>query len=127
MYNDSGEFSGQVGLPSKSGVSGNVMMVVPEKRLAVVTFSPRLDAAGNSVRGREVCRRLVQDFGLHPYGQLGGERGAQRDATAEAARHAFGGVAKAGSAGGAKTTGSRAAATTVSPAASQRSTGPELR
>ena len=41
MYNDSGEFSGQVGLPAKSGVSGNVMMVVPEKRLAVVTFSPR--------------------------------------------------------------------------------------
>ncbi|MFC5263295.1 glutaminase A [Kribbella qitaiheensis] len=127
MYNDSGEFSGQVGLPAKSGVSGNVMMVVPEKRLAVVTFSPRLDAAGNSVRGREVCRRLVQDFGLHPYGQLGSERGVQRDATAEAARHAFGGVAKAGSVGGAKTTGSRAAATTASPAASQRSTGPELR
>ena len=127
MYNDSGEFSGQVGLPAKSGVSGNVMMVVPEKRLAVVTFSPRLDAAGNSVRGREVCRRLVQDFGLHPYGQLGGERGRQNDATAEAARHAFGGVAKAGSASGAMTTGSRAAAPTASPAASQRSTGPELR
>ena len=75
MYNDSGKFSDQVGLPAKSGVSGNVMMVVPSKRLAVVVFSPRLDAAGNSVRGVEVCKRLVNEFGLHPYRGLGAERG----------------------------------------------------
>lgn len=74
MYNDSGKFSDQVGLPAKSGVSGNVMMVVPSKRLAVVVFSPRLDAAGNSVRGVEVCKRLVNEFGLHPYRGLGAER-----------------------------------------------------
>jgi glutaminase len=120
MYNDSGKFSDLVGLPAKSGVSGNVMMVVPEKRLAVVTFSPRLDGAGNSVRGVEVCRRLVDDFGLHPYRGLGAERGREvgsaarsgpqaapgrvgqadrTDAMAEVARRALGGLPgpKAGS------------------------------
>lgn len=81
MYNDSGQFADQVGLPSKSGVSGNVMMVVPEKRLAVVVFSPRLDEAGNSVRGVEVCRRLVHDFDLHPYRRQGAERGREAGAT----------------------------------------------
>lgn len=86
MYDDSGKFSGRVGLPAKSGVSGNVMMVVPDKRLAVVVFSPRLDPAGNSVRGVEVCERLVNKFDLHPLQNLG------RDA----ARRALDGVATAG-------------------------------
>ncbi|WP_433160459.1 glutaminase A [Kribbella sp. CA-247076] len=91
MYNDSGAFADQVGLPSKSGVSGNVMMVVPQKRMAVVVFSPRLDEVGNSVRGVETCRRLVNDFGLHPYKRLGADR--------ETARLALGGVAPARNAG----------------------------
>ncbi|MGW6277232.1 glutaminase A [Kribbella sp. NPDC055071] len=88
MYNDSGEFAGHVGLPAKSGVSGNVMMVVPDRNLAVVTFSPRLDAAGNSVRGVEVCKRLVAEFGLHPYQGLGAQR--------EPARIAFDGMPQVG-------------------------------
>lgn len=118
MYNDSGKFSDQVGLPAKSGVSGNVMMVVPSKRLAVVTFSPRLDAAGNSVRGVEVCKRLVNDFGLHPYRGLGVERGRDADVArpgrlsvgalneadrraeaASAADRALGGLARPGTSG----------------------------
>jgi glutaminase len=92
MYNDSGKFSGEVGLPAKSGVSGNVMMVVPDRRFAVATFSPRLDEAGNSVRGVEVCRRLVEDFGLHPYRGIGTERGRE---VVDAARRAFGGLRSA--------------------------------
>ncbi|TDO56207.1 L-glutaminase [Kribbella sp. VKM Ac-2571] len=114
MYNDSGQFSNQVGLPAKSGVSGNVMMVVPSKRMAVVVFSPRLDAVGNSVRGVEVCKRLVNEFGLHPYRgmsagrvaahQLGGQMNEadKRAELASAADRALGGVARAGSGGPAK-------------------------
>jgi glutaminase len=148
MYNDSGKFSDLVGLPAKSGVSGNVMMVVPEKRLAVVTFSPRLDEAGNSVRGVEVCRRLVNDLGLHPYKGLGAERGRevggaawsgpqtvpvftrpqQTDAQAEAARHAFGGVSVPRP-GGAQSTGSQSTAKQASEhqgTGRNRTTGKEL-
>ncbi|MDX6291667.1 MAG: glutaminase [Kribbellaceae bacterium] len=139
MYNDSGKFSDQVGLPAKSGVSGNVMMVVPAQRFAVVTFSPRLDEAGNSVRGVEVCRRLVEDFGLHPYRGLGGERarevgGAARsgpqsapvhvrsadrtDARGDAVRHAFSGVPgpkpRGAKSAGSQSAGSRNSATPAS-------------
>ncbi|MEU4195706.1 glutaminase A [Kribbella sp. NPDC026611] len=101
MYNDSGKFSGKVGLPAKSGVSGNVLMVVPSKRLAVVAFSPRLDPVGNSVRGVQVCERLVEKFDLHPLQDLG----ADKSRAAEAAhRVALGGVATAGAPGERTTT-----------------------
>ncbi|MEV5961991.1 glutaminase A [Kribbella sp. NPDC051952] len=93
MYDDSGKFSGKVGLPTKSGVSGNVMMVIPDKRLAVVVFSPRLDPTGNSVRGVQVCERLVEKFDLHPLQDLGTDKAR---AAAAAARQALDGVATAG-------------------------------
>ncbi|WP_371403892.1 glutaminase A [Kribbella sp. NBC_00662] len=131
MYNDSGKFSDQVGLPAKSGVSGNVMMVVPSRRLAVVTFSPRLDAAGNSVRGVEVCKRFVNEFGLHPYRGLGAERtraGQQLTGTfneadrraeaASAADRALGGLARPGTGGAVHSTdGERTGAATTRRAA----------
>ena len=65
MYDGSGRFADEVGLPAKSGVSGGVIMVAPD--FAVATFSPRLDAEGNSVRGVAVCRRVSEEFGLHPH------------------------------------------------------------
>ena len=134
MYNDSGQFSNQVGLPAKSGVSGNVLMVVPSKRMAVVVFSPRLDAVGNSVRGVEVCKRLVNEFGLHPYGSMGGERGRiaahqigghmneadKRAEAASAADRALGGVARAGSGTAAKGAGTDGSGVAVTTADTQR-------
>jgi glutaminase len=50
MYTESGDWAYTAGVPAKSGVSGGVLAVVPD-RLAVAAFAPRLNAAGNSVRG----------------------------------------------------------------------------
>jgi glutaminase len=64
MYDASGAWLHDVGLPAKSGVGGGIMAVLPG-RLGIAVFSPRLDAQGNSVRGLATCRRLSADFGLH--------------------------------------------------------------
>ncbi|WP_299619388.1 glutaminase A [Pelagibius sp.] len=71
MYDFSGEFAFTIGLPAKSGVSGAIMIVVPNV-LGICTWSPRLDEIGNSVRGLEFCRRLVETFNFHNYDNLTG-------------------------------------------------------
>ncbi|BAQ61643.1 glutaminase [Geminocystis sp. NIES-3708] len=64
MYDASGEWTYRVGIPAKSGVGGGISAVVP-KILGIGTFSPLLDAKGNSIRGIKVCEDLSRDFGLH--------------------------------------------------------------
>jgi glutaminase len=64
MYDASGEWLTTVGVPTKSGVSGNVLAVVPG-RFALAVFSPPLDPVGNSVRGVRVITELSQRWGLH--------------------------------------------------------------
>lgn len=64
MYDASGEWAYQVGMPAKSGVGGGITAVVPGK-LGIGTFSPPLDVKGNSLRGIKVCQDLSKDFGLH--------------------------------------------------------------
>ncbi|MCG8648444.1 MAG: glutaminase, partial [Pirellulales bacterium] len=69
MYDFSGEFAFRVGLPAKSGVSGAVIVVIPNVA-GLCIWSPALDENGNSVRGVDFCERLVDSFGFHGYAGL---------------------------------------------------------
>jgi glutaminase len=64
LYERSGDWLYDVGLPGKSGVGGGIVTVAPGKG-ALATFSPPLDAAGNSVRGKLVTRFLSERLGLN--------------------------------------------------------------
>jgi glutaminase len=63
LYETSGDWLYDVGLPGKSGIGGGIVTVSPGKG-GLGTFSPRLDAAGNSVRGEKAARFLSSRLGL---------------------------------------------------------------
>ena len=69
MYDFSGEYAFSVGLPAKSGVSGALVIAIPNVG-GFAIFSPRLDNNHNSVRGVEFSRRLVEKFSFHNYDQI---------------------------------------------------------
>jgi len=69
MYDYSGEFAFTVGLPAKSGVSGAVMLVIPNV-MSIALWSPSLDEKGNSCRGIQFCELLVEKFNFHRFDNL---------------------------------------------------------
>lgn len=63
LYETSGDWLYEVGLPGKSGIGGGIVAVSPGKG-GLGTFAPPLDEAGNSVRGQLAAQYLSQRLGL---------------------------------------------------------------
>jgi glutaminase len=66
LYDDSGIWLYEVGLPAKSGVGGGIIAVAPG-RFGIAVFSPPLDKAGNSVRAQRAIRDVASALGANPY------------------------------------------------------------
>jgi glutaminase len=63
LYETSGDWLLDVGVPGKSGIGGGIVTVSPGKG-ALGTFGPRLDPAGNSVTGQLAAQFLARRLGL---------------------------------------------------------------
>ena len=61
MYDGSGTYAVEVGIPTKSGVGGG-LLAVSDKRAGIGVFGPSLDPKGNSIAGcrllKEIANRL---------------------------------------------------------------------
>lgn len=64
LYDYSGEWVYDVGLPAKTGVSGGTLVVIPGIG-GLAIYSPLIDKFGNSVRGINVCEELSKELKLH--------------------------------------------------------------
>lgn len=63
MYNFSGQWSVEVGIPSKSGVAGGILSVIPN-RYGIGFYGPALDENGNSIIGYRALRELSRELKL---------------------------------------------------------------
>jgi glutaminase len=66
LYDGSGSWAWHVGLPSKSGVGGGIISVVPGKG-AIAVFAPPLDKDGNSVKAQLAIAYVSEKLGIDLY------------------------------------------------------------
>ncbi|WP_165164766.1 glutaminase [Corynebacterium qintianiae] len=64
MYDGSGRWMVDVGIPAKSGVAGGLIGTMPGQ-LGMASLSPRLNDQGNSVRGVKIFQELSSMLGLN--------------------------------------------------------------
>ena len=66
LHETTGTWMYKVGLPSKSGVGGGIISIMPGK-FAIAVFSPPLDKAGNSVRAQEAIQFISDKLKANVY------------------------------------------------------------
>ncbi len=66
LYDGSGTFATQVGIPSKSGVGGGIVSSVTAN-FGIGVYGPALDSKGNSTLGMRVLEYLSKELNLHSF------------------------------------------------------------
>ena len=66
MYEYTGDWMFSVGLPTKSGVGGGIIGVLPGI-FGIAAFAPPIDKAGNSVRAQKAIKYIVKKLGMNAY------------------------------------------------------------
>ncbi|MBL0735832.1 glutaminase A [Flavobacterium sp. GN10] len=66
LYDNSGIWLFNSGLPAKSGVGGGMLAICPGK-FGIAVISPPLDESGNSLKAQKVIQYVVEKLKVNPY------------------------------------------------------------